>query len=35
VSIEKVHRLHRTSRDKLVCCLQRRFNVYTGLVVIN
>jgi len=35
VSTEKVHRKHRTSRDKLVWCLQRRFIGYTGLVVIN
>jgi hypothetical protein len=35
VSIEEIHRLHRTSRDKIVYCLQRRFICYTRLVVIN
>jgi hypothetical protein len=30
-----MHRLHRTSRDKLVRCLHRRFIGYTGLVMIN
>jgi hypothetical protein len=35
MSIEKIHRLHRTSRDKLVWCLEKRFIGYTGLVVIN
>jgi hypothetical protein len=35
VSTEKVHRLHRTSRDKLVWCVQRGFIGYTGLVMIN
>jgi hypothetical protein len=27
--------LHRSTRDKLVWCLQRRFIGYTGLVEIN
>jgi hypothetical protein len=35
VVTEKVRRLHGTSRDKLVWCLQNRFIDYTGLVVIN
>jgi hypothetical protein len=35
VFTEKVHRLHWTSRDILVWCLQRRFIGNTGLVVIN
>jgi hypothetical protein len=35
VSTEKIHRLHRTSHDKLVWCIQRAFICYTGLVVIN
>ena len=32
--IENVHRLHKTSRDKLVWRLKGRFIGYTGLVVI-
>jgi hypothetical protein len=35
VSTEKVYRKHRTSRDKLVWCLQRRLIGYTDLVMIN
>ena len=35
VSPVKIHMKHRTSRDKLVWYLQRRFIGYTGLVVIN
>ena len=35
VSTEKIHRKHRTSLNKLVWCLQRRFIGNTGLVVIN
>ena len=35
MSTERVHRLYRSSRDKLVTCLQRGFIGYTGLVVIN
>jgi hypothetical protein len=35
VSTERIHSLHRTSRNKLVWYLQRGFIGYTGLVVIN
>jgi hypothetical protein len=35
VSTEKIHRLHRTNRDKLVWFLQRGFIGYMGLVEIS